>query len=123
MPYLTPDDQDPTRTPGHAGPSQEALPTLDALDVPPQGYDGLDPRPVVEGEEALGLITATVCLTILALAVLNVIVPSWCRGVLLLIAPMTVAIVSARHRLCANAHFALGALGIGYITVVLLCVG
>lgn len=120
MPYITPDDNDPARP---AGPAPEALPALDALDLPPHGYADADPRPIVEGEEALSLVTKAVCLTILALAILAAIVPAWVNGVLLLAAPASVGIITVRHRLNTNARTALGAMAIGYIAMVLLYVG
>ena len=113
----TPDEQDPRS--GPAQPRRER----DALDAPPPNCTRPDQRRPVVGRQALGVLAGTTGVVAAVLLVLDSLLPSWCRGFLLIAAPVLVAGVLSRYRLPAWGGPALAATAAAYAGVVLLAVG
>lgn len=115
MPH--PEDQDPR--PGHAGAPRQR----DAMDAPPPECVPLDRRRVVTAHQAHGLLAGTIAVVGAVLLVLDLVLPDWGRGLLLVLGPTLVAGVLSRYRLPVGAQAVLLALAATYAAVLLLVVG
>lgn len=112
-----PDEQDPR--PGHAQPWRER----DALDAPPAACTRPDRRRPVAGRQALGVLAGTTGVVAAVLLVLDALLPSWCRGFLLIAAPVLVGGVLSRYRLPVWCGPAVVAAAAAYVGLLLLAVG
>lgn len=115
MPY--PEDQDPR--PAQAGaPSQR-----DAMDLPPPACVPLDRRRLVVGQQAAGVLAGTIAVVATVLLVLDLVLPTWSRGFLLVLGPALAAVALARYRLPVGARAVLAATAAAYVAVLLLGIG
>jgi hypothetical protein len=115
MPH--PEDQDPR-------PSQDGAPLQrDAMDLPPPECVPHDGRRLLTGHEASGVLAGTTAVVVALLLVLDALLPTWSRGILLLLGPALLSGVLARYRLPAGARAALVVLAAAYAAVLLLAIG
>lgn len=115
MPH--PEDQDPR-------PSQAGAPLQrDAMDLPPPECVAVDRRRAIDHQQATGLLLGTIALVSAVLLGLNAVLPTWSRGLLLVLGPAAVLGVLCRYRLPMGARAMLGVLAATYVIVLLLAIG
>lgn len=111
------EDQDPR--PAQAGAPRQR----DAMDLPPPECVPVDRRREVVGQQAAGVLAGTVAVVATVLLVLDLVLPTWSRGFLLVLGPVLVAAGLARYRLPVGARAALAAVAATYVGVLLLSIG
>ena len=112
-----PEDQDP-RTGSTGAPRQR-----DAMDLPPPEHAPVDRRRVVDNQQASGLVVGTLAVVTAVLLGLDAVLPTWSRGLLLVLGPVLVAGVLSRYRLPVGARAVLAVLAAAYVLVLLLAAG
>lgn len=111
------EDQDPR--PAQAGAPRQR----DAMDLPPPECVPVDRRRVVTGHEAAGVLAGTIGVVAAVLLVLDLVLPTWSRGFLLVLGPALVAVGLARYRLPAGARAVLAAVAATYVGLLLIGIG
>jgi hypothetical protein len=93
------------------------------MDLPPPDCLPEDRRRVVAGQQAAGVVAGTVAVVATVLLVLDLVLPTWSRGFLLLLGPALAAAALSRYRLPLRERALLGAVAAAYVGVLLLTVG